>query len=117
MMIALFVFMALSRGTFSALSPVMAAQHEERKRRESVDAVVPAMAPRRHSDSPFHDEPRTSNTRSRKSSNAKTTTNPSRNLSRHDSNDSMKATNDLLLQKKLDDLLLEQQNDVDTLKI
>lgn len=29
--------MALSRGTFSTLSPVMAAQQEERKRRESID--------------------------------------------------------------------------------
>ncbi|KAL7311679.1 hypothetical protein PS15m_009412 [Mucor circinelloides] len=36
-MITLFVFMALSRGTFSTLSPVMAAQQEERKRRESID--------------------------------------------------------------------------------
>jgi len=36
-MITLFVFMALSRVTFSTLSPVMAAQHEERKRRESID--------------------------------------------------------------------------------
>ncbi|CEP11317.1 hypothetical protein [Parasitella parasitica] len=36
-MIVLFVFMALSRGTFSTLSPVMAAQREERKRRESID--------------------------------------------------------------------------------
>jgi hypothetical protein len=36
-MITLFVFMALSRGTFSTLSPVMAAQQEERKRRASID--------------------------------------------------------------------------------
>jgi hypothetical protein len=36
-MITLFVFMALSRGTFSTLSPVMAAQQVERKRRESID--------------------------------------------------------------------------------
>ncbi|KAF1800451.1 UNC-like C-terminal-domain-containing protein [Mucor lusitanicus] len=36
-MVTLFVFMALSRGTFSTLSPVMAAQQEERKRRESID--------------------------------------------------------------------------------
>ncbi|KAI8979672.1 hypothetical protein BDF20DRAFT_524389 [Mycotypha africana] len=36
-MVSLFVFMALSRGTFSPLSPVMAAQQEERKRRESID--------------------------------------------------------------------------------
>ncbi|KAI7905103.1 UNC-like C-terminal-domain-containing protein [Cokeromyces recurvatus] len=38
-MIALFVFIALSRGTFNTLSPVMAAQYEERKRRESVDQL------------------------------------------------------------------------------
>lgn len=81
-MITLFVFMALSRGTFSALSPVMAAQQEERKRRESIDqssaltkeamdillnnptanTVVQKIIeapkkpsnPRRHSDNPYH---------------------------------------------------------------
>ncbi|KAI8976075.1 hypothetical protein BDB01DRAFT_804420, partial [Pilobolus umbonatus] len=37
LIIGLFVFMSLSRGTFSILSPVMAAQQEERKRRESAD--------------------------------------------------------------------------------
>ncbi|RCH98881.1 hypothetical protein CU098_007582, partial [Rhizopus stolonifer] len=36
-MIILFVFMALSRGTFSTLSPVVAAQQEQRKRRQSID--------------------------------------------------------------------------------
>ncbi|KAI9486057.1 MAG: hypothetical protein EXX96DRAFT_547530 [Benjaminiella poitrasii] len=41
-MIALFVFMALSRGTFNTLSPVMAAQQEEIKRRESIDQSVPS---------------------------------------------------------------------------
>jgi hypothetical protein len=33
-----FVFMALSRGTFSTLSPVVAAQQQERKRRESLSS-------------------------------------------------------------------------------
>lgn len=74
--------MALSRGTFSTLSPVMAAQQEERKRRESIDqssalskeamntlmnrSTVNVVAqktteppkkpgnPRRHSDNPYH---------------------------------------------------------------
>ncbi|KAI8049325.1 UNC-like C-terminal-domain-containing protein [Thamnidium elegans] len=73
-MITLFVFMALSRGTFSTLSPVMAAQQEERKRRESIDhsssskEIVDLLLetptkleapkkpnnPRRHSDYPYH---------------------------------------------------------------
>lgn len=75
-MITLFVFMALSRGTFSTLSPVMAAQQEERKRRESIDqssvlsketmdillnTEKPIIEkpkkpsnPRRHSDYPYH---------------------------------------------------------------
>lgn len=77
-MITLFVFMALSRGTFSTLSPVMAAQQVERKRRESIDQFsafpkevnnIPALNavvhkvteapkkpsnPRRHSDNLYH---------------------------------------------------------------
>jgi type IV secretory pathway VirB10-like protein len=35
--ITIFVFMALSQGTFSALSPIMAAQQKERRRREAID--------------------------------------------------------------------------------
>lgn len=37
-MIGFFVYMALSRGTFSTLSPVVAAQQQERKRRESLSS-------------------------------------------------------------------------------
>ena len=36
--VMLFVFVALSRGTLSILSPIMEAQAQERKRRESADA-------------------------------------------------------------------------------
>ncbi|KAI8385812.1 UNC-like C-terminal-domain-containing protein [Blakeslea trispora] len=86
-MIILFVFMALSRGTFNILSPVVAAQQEQRNRRqsigrESLDAMLRQLRPikkpvapsttintvietvpkkpknpRRHSDSPYHTMP------------------------------------------------------------
>lgn len=39
--ITLFVFMALSRGNLSILSPIMEAQAQERKRRESFDQMAP----------------------------------------------------------------------------
>jgi hypothetical protein len=121
-MITIFVFMALSRGTFSALSPVMAAQQEERKRRESIgsktdavvveDAVVPEKPrnPRRHSDSPYHTMSEIDLRKSTRNSRTNSIDKEPRQLSRHASNDSIKATNELL-QKKLDDLLLEQEQE------
>jgi hypothetical protein len=75
-MITLFVFMALSRGTFSTLSPVMAAREEDRKKRQSANQAAALLStishslkpkkapnippiitkpenPRRHSDDPY----------------------------------------------------------------
>ncbi|KAI8879483.1 hypothetical protein K501DRAFT_336031 [Backusella circina FSU 941] len=48
-MITLFVFMALSRGTFSTLSPVMAAREEERKKRQSANQAAALLSTISHS--------------------------------------------------------------------
>ncbi|KAI8384291.1 UNC-like C-terminal-domain-containing protein [Radiomyces spectabilis] len=54
--ISLFVFMALSRGTFNTLSPIMVAQAEERKRRASADQIVPGSTKAATQESPSSDK-------------------------------------------------------------